>query len=269
MPGNVSKQIILLRLLMGMLTGLGIGPAILMYHSISDDSDEPYSVSVEEFNRQINWLLENDYSVISLSALVEGIKQGSTDQLTKKVVLTFDDGYQDFIENAVPILDDKNLAATVFLVTGMLGGVSSWNPPWDKESLMDVGSIREIIASGIIVGSHTVTHPKLNMLSLNDIKAELKASYDALQGLGQTFCSLAYPYGQWDDRVIDVVKETGYECALAVGERTRFRSDNCFCLPRVTMRREMSIIKFEALMKRTSFEIECRRKYGTLKKMIA
>src|SRR5665647_415049 len=218
-----------------------VGPSILMYHSIADNPEDPYSVTVDAFQEQISWLYEHGFDVVSLSFLLQSIQTGDQRALRKKVVITFDDGYQDFVTNALSILNEHSATATVFLVTDLLGGRAVWNKSGPDEPLMSEEEVRFIKAQGISLGSHTATHAKLTLLDHEELKRQLSVSYDTLTRLGESFYAIAYPWGQWSSQVVDAVKATGYECALAVGEQTRFKSADRYCLPRITMRRDMDL----------------------------
>ena len=74
-----------------------------MYHSIADNPDDPYTVPVDAFRKQISWLTRNGFEIVSLSFLLQSIETRNYGILRKKVVITFDDGYRDFVTNALPI----------------------------------------------------------------------------------------------------------------------------------------------------------------------
>jgi peptidoglycan/xylan/chitin deacetylase (PgdA/CDA1 family) len=244
-----------------MITDFLIGPSILMYHSIVDSSDDPYAVSVGAFREQIRWLSEHGFEVVPLSILVRSIQTRSHGNLRKKVVITFDDGYKDFLDNALPILLVHRAPAIVFIVTDLLGGSASWNESGAHERLMSEDEVRCIRAQGISLGSHTATHANLPLLSHEQLQRQLRDSRDRLTLLGETFYALSYPWGQWSDQVVDAVKASAYECATVVGEQTRFTADNTYLLPRIAMTREMDLKRFQSLLTRTRAEIELRRRY--------
>lgn len=248
-----------------MLPDFSIGPYILMYHSVDDNSEDLFSVSVEAFRQQMSWLSENGYEVVSLSFLLRSILSGNYRALRKKVVITFDDGTQDFITGALPILRDRAATATVFLVTGMLGMKTSWNGNGSDVPLMSEDQARYIKSQGISLGSHTSTHEKLPLLEGKMLERQLRDSYDSLICLGESFCSFAYPWGQWSPQVADAVRGAGYECAVAVGELTRLTAADAYCLPRITMTRDMDLKRFQSLLTRTRFELELRRRYRMLR----
>ncbi|MGA2226342.1 MAG: polysaccharide deacetylase family protein [Syntrophobacteraceae bacterium] len=244
-----------------MITDLLVGPSILMYHSIVDSSDDPYAVSVGAFREQIRWLSEHGFEVVPLSILVRSIQTRKKGNLRKKVVITFDDGYKDFLDNALPILLSYRAPATVFLVTDLLGGRASWNESGMHAPLLSEDEVRCIKARGISLGSHTATHVNLPLLNREEMRRQLRDSHNRLTLLGETFYALSYPWGQWSRQVVDTVKASGYECATVVGEQTGFTADAIYLLPRITMTRNMDLRRFQSLLKRTLFEMELRRRY--------
>lgn len=250
-----------------MIPGFGVGPFILMYHAIDDHPNDPYSVTVDAFLDQLSWLSRNGFEVVSLLFLLRSIEARKYGALRKKVVITFDDGYKDFVTNALPILQQHGATATVFLVTEMPGGRSSWNQAGPDMSLMSEDEVRYIKAQGISLGSHTSTHARLTLLEHGELQRQLRDSHDALTRLGETFHSFAYPFGQWSSGVVDAVQAAGYECAVAVGEQTRFTAADRYLLPRVTMRRDMDMKRFQSLLKRTGVEMELRRRYRMVRTM--
>ncbi len=241
-----------------------VGPFILMYHSISDNSDDPFSVSVSGFEEQMAWLSENGYEIVSLSYLIKSLKAGSYRKLAKKVVITFDDGYGDFITNAMPILLNYGATATVFLVTDMLGGKASWIKSGEQPRLMTEDEVRLIKSKGISIGSHTATHENLPLLSVEQLKRQVIDSYYMLTNLGESFYSFAYPWGQYSSIAVKTLKDSGFECAVTVGQHHKLSKSNMFTLPRVTMFLKMDISFFKKLMTRTNAELFLRRFYALI-----
>jgi peptidoglycan/xylan/chitin deacetylase (PgdA/CDA1 family) len=232
-----------------------------MYHSIADNSDDPYSVPVDAFRQQISWLSEHGFEVIPLSTLVRSIHARSNGNLRKKVVVTFDDGYKDFLDNALPTLLVHRAPATVFLITDLLGGSATWNEFGKDIRLMSEDEVRCIKTQGISLGSHTASHPNLTLMNHEDLQRQLIDSHDKLTLLGESFYAFSYPWGQWSSQIMDAVKASGYECAVAVGEQTRFTADNAHVLPRMTITRDIDLEHFKSLLTRTWVEIELRRRY--------
>jgi|SRR5208283_1441523 len=238
-----------------------IGPSILMYHSVADNSDDPCSVTVDAFREQISWLSDHGFEVVPLSSLVRSIQTRSYRNLRKKVVITFDDGYKDFLSNALPILLDHRASATVFLVTDMLGAYGSWSKYGTHVPLMSEEEVRCIKAQGISLGSHTGTHANLTLLNHEDVQRQLRDSHHRLTLLGESFYTFAYPWGLWSSQIADAVKAAGYECAVAAeGGQMRPAAANPFILPRIGVGRDMDLKRFRLYLTRTPIVTEIRRR---------
>jgi peptidoglycan/xylan/chitin deacetylase (PgdA/CDA1 family) len=211
-----------------------------MYHSVSDERENanPYYrtlTSPSVFADQMNFLHENGYNVIDLMTLVESMSAGRQ-PAPKSVVLTFDDGYRDFYENAFPILYEHRLPATVFLVTGHIDNGSCLKGKiclsWDQ--------VRELGRHGISFGSHTVNHQVLNALAGKDLDFELTRSKDRIESeLGKKVEAFAYPYAfpEQDRAFLQRLKSTlvgtGYKCCLTTRIGTASACDDPFRLKRL------------------------------------
>jgi len=245
----------------------GVGPSILMYHSIAEGSEDAYTVSASSFREQVSWLIDHGFEPISLAAMVNLLKSGEFHSLKRKVAFTFDDGYRDFLMAALPVLLRHNMPATVFIVTGMLGQKASWNGNSKQAELMTEDEVHYIKAQGISLGSHTATHANLALLNNEDLQRQLRDSRDGLTHLGESFYAFSYPWGQWSSQVMDAVRASGYQCAVAVGEQNRLTAANTYLLPRITMKRDMDLDRFQSLLTRSRIEMEIRRGYRILREM--
>jgi peptidoglycan/xylan/chitin deacetylase (PgdA/CDA1 family) len=201
------------------------GPIVVMYHSITRAAPaDPFAVSRQMFGRQIEWLLDAGYEIVPLSTLVDALKTGDA-RGRPLAVVTFDDGYQDFVEEALPVLEAFGVPATVFLVTGMLGEKATFNRHSPEARLMDEDDVRSIRARGIGLGSHTHSHANLPELDAWALRGELNESREALIRFGETFLSLSYPWGKYSRREVLAARDAGYACALEVNPRTVVGSD--------------------------------------------
>ncbi len=245
------------------------GPFILMYHSIKVGSPDPYSVPPDAFRRQLEALLEEGFEIVPLSSFLPLLQAGQVGALRKKAVLTFDDGYRDFAETALPILLEYRAPATVFLVTGMLGKSASWSRCSTGERLMSEREAHLVRASGFTLGSHTATHADLTSLGPHELKWQLHDSREVLTSLGEGFHAFSYPWGAWSPAAAQAVRDAGYRCALAVGESTACSAGNLYCLPRITMRRDLELERFRKLLARGALEAGVRRGCRRLRAALA
>ncbi len=201
--------------------------AILTYHSI-DGSNSVISTAPQIFRRQMRFLRENDYNVISLSKLVE-LFTANKPLLPKTVTITFDDGFRNFYAEAFPVLEEYGFEATVFLVTDFCGKYNDWagNPPeLPRSELLSWREIKELNKYGIEFGSHTRTHPDLTRISDAEAQCELTESRLIIQGkLGTKVSTFAYPFGKFNPQ-IKRIAEGNYAAACSVNlGKTQAESD--------------------------------------------
>lgn len=175
------------------------GIPILAYHMVNPQEDT-YSIDPAEFERQMRYLTENGYTAISLKELFQA--SGHPEALpAKPVVITFDDGYEDNYSIALPILQKYGMKGTVFVVAANVGtpGYLTWQ------------QIKEMQLRYTEIGSHTLTHVTLRDLNYAEQVKELADSKKILETqLGQPVEFLAYPYGGYNESVINALKQTGY-----------------------------------------------------------
>jgi peptidoglycan/xylan/chitin deacetylase (PgdA/CDA1 family) len=144
------------------------------------------------------------------------------------VVLTFDDGFENFYTNAFPTLQTHHLPAVVFVVTGWVG----------KNGYLTWEQIRQLDQEGITIGSHSVTHPWLPALSDVELKRELQASKRILEGkLGHPVDLFCYPMGAFDERVRKAVIDAGYRGARATNPGKAASNRDPYALKRVRISR--------------------------------
>lgn len=197
---------------------------LLMYHRVAESrsADElRYTCSPTLFESHMAYLQRK--GLLLGLADVEAHLSGERPLLRGGVAITFDDGYADNYFNAFPILQKYAIPATIFVVSGAVGGVNHWDVAKGLPSLpmMDWPQLRELAAAGVSIGSHTRTHPKLVGLSLELMREELQgAKRDLEQGLVGDVRYFAYPYGRVDPQAVAAVQEAGY--CLAVGTQDGF-----------------------------------------------
>ena len=182
---------------------------ILMYHYIRVNQDYrdllgyALSVTPANFAAQMNWLASNGFHPITPADLYAYLS-GSRGLPIRPVILSFDDGYADFYDSALPILRAHDFAAVAYVVSGFIG----------RPGYMSAAQISEADHSGIEIGSHTVDHANLARMSLDSVRFELAASKLVLeQQLGHPVVSFCYPSGQFNAGVAAAVRTAGYQNA--------------------------------------------------------
>jgi len=193
-------------------------PWILTYHSVTDTGDDPYGITVSprRLGEQLSWLRSRGLQGVGISELMRAHAAGRRGL----VGLTFDDGYADFLQEALPVLRVHGCTATVFVLPGRPGGVNEWDPLGPRKPLLTHDEIRRVAEAGMEVGSHGLLHQDLTALADGELHHETFRSRELVGELTGTlpegFC---YPYGTLDLRVAEAVRRAGYGygCALAPG----------------------------------------------------
>ena len=206
---------------------------VLTYHSISD-APGPTSIAPATFAMQMEMLGRCGYTSAT-SADFLAWHHGYGD-MARKVLITFDDGFADFADTAVPILHRHGLTALMFVPTRKLGGVEDWyTAPPTNRALMTREQVVALSAQGMEFGAHGRSHVPLPSVTGQARTDEIAGSgADLAAWLGATPSSFAAPYGAVD---AGVIREIGDHYAIAFG--TRFagarRSDARHDIPRIDM----------------------------------
>ena len=222
---------------------------ILMYHQISPGPSpafRKYSVTVKAFAAQMQWLARAGYVPISLDALI-ACRSGRGTLPLRPVVITFDDGFRDCAEHAVPILKALSFTAAFYLVAGLVGKTSRWllAEHGIEFPLMDWATARQLEAAGFHCGCHTMSHPRLADLSPSLCREELLWSRQLLEdNLGHEVTDLAYPFGSFNDSVRAIAAETGYRSACSVRIGLSAADDDPLALHRVPITGQDSLTDF-------------------------
>lgn len=212
--------------------------AILLYHSVG--SKAPLSVPTRDFERQVAYLREN-FGVVLLRNLPEVLaKAGAGNPVAG---ITFDDGLLDNYEHALPILEKYGVKASFFIPTGAIGGTP--RASYDGQPHMTAVQLREMASLGHEIGAHTVTHPKLTQLMPQQAWQEITDSKTALEDLlGKPVASFAYPKGDYNEAVKQMVYEVGLRFAATTREALVDGDIDWLALPRVWMNPTMGWVQF-------------------------
>jgi glycosyltransferase involved in cell wall biosynthesis/peptidoglycan/xylan/chitin deacetylase (PgdA/CDA1 family) len=190
------------------------GIPILMYHAFGQPGERAsqFVVPIRQFARQMAWLKRLNYHVLSLEDYVQYRLRHQLPP-PRTVVLTIDDGYAEIATLVAPILRRHDFPATVFLVSGKIGGRNDWT---DDESLagrplMTWPTIKAIDYQGIRFGAHTQTHPRLTGIPAVQACVEIAgAKADLERELQRPVITFAYPYGDYDEQIQAMVAEAGF-----------------------------------------------------------
>lgn len=198
---------------------------VLMYHSINLNSTNNLIITPQEFEKQVKWLKDNEFTPLFLEELYSMLTTGKNIP-SKPVALTFDDGYEDNYTEAYPILKKYNFKATIFLITDTIG----------QPSTLKEDQIREMYSNNIDFQSHTASHFELNTLSYQKQLEELTRSKEAISKLlNKNTDYLCYPVGRYNEDTIKASKATGYKMAFTTKPGHAKQSDGLYTITRVRM----------------------------------
>ena len=190
----------------------------LMYHSVSPDRDDPYCITVrpQRFVSQMRLIHRLGMRGVSIRELLAAQAEGSW-KAARLIGLTFDDGYDDFIDYALPVLQRYRFTATAFVLAGRLGGDNEWTPEGPRKRLMTAERLQTAAAAGIEIGSHGLFHVSLPSVSDHELEEEISLSRRLLRkATGEQVAGFCYPFGHVDDRAVRAVRAAGYDYACAI-----------------------------------------------------
>lgn len=206
-------------------------PPVLRYHDIKPVPIDKSDVSVEDFQRELDWLKAEDYQTLSLEEMLYFLRK-KLPFPKRAVVITFDGGYAGVYVFAAPELKKRNMRAAVFIIAGRLGQKAGTDHPY-----LTLSQVQELADSPYFsIQSLTLTHPHLTQLAAAELVKELSESRALTAGLTGKKCQmLAYPYGDYDEQVIQAAEQAGYDLAFASDDRGLYHKPARFSIPRIYM----------------------------------
>lgn len=216
-----------------LITPPGAGQAaivpILMYHHLADlpaNSSQlqlDWTVSPKNFESQMDWLAERGYHAVTIGQVAAHLKRNQPLPV-KPIVISFDDGWADDYTVAFPILKKHNFSGTFYVYTNVL----------DHGQFLTWAQVQEMSAAGMDFESHTLSHPHLRKLTPEAATKEIADSKAILEErLGKPVTSFAYPFGEYNTAVIDLVKRAGFESAVTIAAGYKQRADEVYTLHRI------------------------------------
>jgi len=212
---------------------------ILMYHSISD-APGPTSIAPDIFAAQMQALAASDLPVVTPDAL-------ANPPAPRVVIISFDDGFEDFADTAWPILRDHGFCPIVYLPSGLMGGSDSWaggNNP--ARPLMSWDRVEALAGEGVCFGAHSVTHPDLSTLAPEALEEEVAGSgQDIAARLDQPVRHFAPPYGASNNSVLRQIAQH-YDTSVGTRLGMAGSGDDIYDLPRLEMFYFTDIARWQA-----------------------
>jgi peptidoglycan/xylan/chitin deacetylase (PgdA/CDA1 family) len=221
------------------------GLRILFYHRISDDRDE-LAVTPKAFAEQMDYLASQAYRVVDVMTAIDLLDSG--EPLARTVALSFDDGYLDVAEHALPTLSERGFRATVFVTSAVTDGRTSFAWYREQPPLMAWDDIVELDRDGTFrFEAHSLTHPNLPALDAAAAKEEIAGSKRELENrLGRMVQAFSYPSGLFGEREERLVAEASFRIAVSCEPGVNRRSTDRFALRRRQVDARDSMLDFRA-----------------------
>ena len=231
------------------------GLPVLMYHKVSEDISNNLTIKNESLKLQLKYIKEKGYTAIFCSELIDSMKLGKA--LPKKpIIITFDDGYQNNYTYLIPILEELQLKATIFLPVKHIGSVNSWDK--GSEPLMNFDTLKSINSELVEFGLHSYAHTNLKNLSIQEIDDDIKLCFSALESQNIKFIkAIAYPFGAYPreepkkSEFLKTLKNNNIELGFRIGNKiNKLPVKNPFELKRIDIKGIDSFWTFKTKLKK-------------------
>lgn len=222
------------------------GVSVLMYHMIGDEQGNAAIMTEANLRIQMNYLRDHGYHPITMQELYDYVTKGAP-LPEKPVCITFDDGYLDSYTIVYPLMKEYGFPWTLFLITDDVG------KPYNR---MTWDQLKEMANShAVTIASHTLSHPKLhNLATRAEKEKEIVEANKALKyQLGIDNVWLAYPYGDYDDEVIDICRKAGIKMAVTTDAGRVHVGSFPYDLKRAYIGNDISIARFSERLNKDNY----------------
>jgi peptidoglycan/xylan/chitin deacetylase (PgdA/CDA1 family) len=213
---------------------------VLMYHSIgpvpAESRRRSIFVGAKAFHRQMALLVDIGYRGVTMAEALQVLQAPDSAGATKVCAITFDDGFKDNVEVALPILQQYGHRATCYAVSDRIGGRNDWSHDvlGVTRALAGLDDLRTWLSAGMEIGAHTCTHARLTTLDRRLLASEVSGSKLSLEDrFGVPVSQFCYPWGDFDDRVVAAVREAGFVGATTTVRGRARPGVDPFRIPRV------------------------------------
>ena len=225
------------------------GASVFMYHRFGESKYPSTNVTLEQFQSHIDYILANDYKILSLDEILKEIENDGK-ILEKAVAFSVDDAYSSFYEKAWPLFKSNQIPVTLFVSTNIIDQKTKGYMGWDD--------IKTFINEGGTIGQHTSTHMHMPLNEINMIKEDILDSHRSfLKNIGFIPNLFAYPYGETSSEVIGILKNFGITHAFGQHSGVISSSDNIYYLPRFSLNERFGEIdRFEFAVNANALQVK-------------
>lgn len=223
---------------------------VMMYHRIVEDTEHMrgyfWTITKSQLRQELEMLDKWGYTCIGFQDY-SLFQKGELVLPKKPVILTFDDGYEEIHKNALPILREFGVKATMFVLGDQKVRANLWDtdPDINGVPLLDGRRIRELYQAGFEIGSHSMTHPSLTKLPGKEAWMEISDSKKNLEDLIQaSVTTFAYPFGLATQALKEMVRSAGYDYGCGVFSGPPRFADDVYNIRRIPMTRTTNVLDF-------------------------
>ncbi len=225
-------------------TNIKNSATVFMYHKFGVSKYPSTSVTIEQLESHINELIKEEYNILSLDFIVDTIINDG--DLPKNAIgISIDDADKSFLEIGWPYFKKNNIPVTLFVTTGTIVKNNKNYINWDQ--------IRQLKKEGVTIGAHSHTHEHMPDLDIDDVKTEIELSNKIfLRELGEIPTLFAFPYGETNSEIIELIKEYKFKVAFGQHSGVINETSNMYYLPRFSLNEkygEIERVKFAAKSK--------------------
>lgn len=218
----------------------------LCYHSMAAESGSTYEVETADFEEQLQYLADEGYESVLPSQIADYL-EGKADLPEKSVCISFDDGPESILTLSKRAMDRHGFVGVAFLIADSVG--AQGNLSWDQ--------VRELEAAGWEIGSHTSCHEKPTKISAEECAAELEGSRETIREEIEGDCAaLAYPFGLYDENVIEHTRDAGYRIAFTIDRGPADQTTDPMLVPRQILVNGNSLKTFRGWMEQEKLHLE-------------
>lgn len=211
---------------------------VLLYHSISDEASSEvarFAISPKVFDEHMRHLAEEGYSSMTVTEFLPVLRSEAA-LPARPVLVTFDDGFRDFLVNGLPIMQRHGIASTLYATSGFMGDGDAPGMNHSGDTMLAWTELAEVARQGVEVGGHTHTHPMLDTIPRVSAQGEITRCKALIeQELGAPVASFAYPHGYSSAWIRREVAAAGYTSACAVKNALSHTGDDPFAIARLML----------------------------------
>jgi len=211
---------------------------VLLYHGVVAAPSArmaPFTVPPEAFARHMDLIAERGLRCLTVSGWIDERRAGIPSDGV--ALVTFDDGYLDFLESALPVMLERSIPSTLYVTTGWIDGGSTPPLPRPADPMLRWDQLPELEEGGVELGAHSHSHPQMDTLGTAAAWDELARSKSLLEdALGHPVRSFAYPHGYNSPRLRRQVRDVGFDSAAAVVDALSHDRDHELAIARLTLK---------------------------------